>query len=589
MPLRPFSRHLLLTLHSLCAGLLCAGASAAQSGLVPIGDLTRTPPPLADEGISITPIQCRLDAFRSWHALGQSQLLESGAAPYSPEMLRQLVIDLTGIDKEELERVEGFLRVSPEDEGAVRLAVAQLRQLARQELIELEMRLEQRTAKGWKLLSAGHGRCRSGQLCSVDDLRIHTKVTDYNVEIAHQSAVGDPKVIQVADGAQLLARARSVPGSEYAIVELIAGVREDTQGEKIAIDYEQLGDLDRVVADESRCAMSFLIERNKLSQHEWSDRHGRTLRLSVHGAWQPSAVHAEEQLLASSLLATRIVDLGWCPANDPRAEAERKASFSSGTRGLLSLLSQKGLTDYWQQGESALRVARFDKPDEQPISLVQELLRAVQRSYRLEFDVYVCDVGKQVPADADESGGVARVARIRTSLLSGLGASFLGLHSRSYLKDYNVEVAQSARIADPIVASISAGYWLGVTGTLDADRPHATLEFHLRLQDCTWAAPRRVRMGSAVVTPGLVSPEKQMIRPGSRDGRVPETRMTIPEKRIWSTLQPEEGGNVEVPTLARKDLRLDVGVELGKERVLRFAAPTILPDGKELVIRIRAQ
>jgi hypothetical protein len=76
----------------------------------------------------------------------------------------------------------------------------------------------------------------------------------------------------------------------------------------------------------------------------------------------------------------------------------------------------------------------------------QDLLRPVRLSVRLI-------------SSSGEGGSSRTIGMLDAPLVAGRGASFAAYHRADYTGDYEVEVAQAARIADPVLMAAYAGFF----------------------------------------------------------------------------------------------------------------------------------
>ena len=327
---RPGGQRLLL---ATATALLLAVALHSQRSAVPVRALLQPPTgeavtewPLGELG-EYSAIEGEL---RSWHILGQQRFLRISLPLLSPDMVTTLLANRLDLPKDELTVTEGLLLVARNDRAAVSGAVRDLTRRMESELVELELRLERKRGTEWAVLSSGIGLSRGGSLVQITDIVRRNKTIDFGVEVAQSAAIGDPEIQAFADGAAIFARARSVPGTTLAVLELMAGDHELESGHELDLGSEQLGSVDRIVANESRIAFATTLEQGKTSRHEWTDAAGRQLRLSVRGTWTPVRLADAGTTLLSSLLVRRRQRLRLAPGDPRRGRGAGLPSAAAG-------------------------------------------------------------------------------------------------------------------------------------------------------------------------------------------------------------------------------------------------------------------
>ena len=411
-----------------------------------------------------------------------------------------------------------------------------------------------------------------------------SRAFDYSVEVAQSAGIGDPEIQAFADGAAIFARARVVPGTSLAVLELMAGDHQLESGEKVELGSEQLGPLDRIVAKESRGAFVTVLQQGKASVHEWSDADGRDLRLSARGTWKPAPLLTQGSVLASTLLASDATNFAW--RKGLREDEEEPSDLRSHELDLLTAklttgLPRSALTDYWEPGEASLRVLRLHGSVERQLSRLEETLATMTASFELEIDLVACAAGTVLGAEAPLPKGARRLSRVRTRLLTSRGASFVAMASKSFLADWYVEVAEAMRFADPVFAMVHQGVAINALGTCEPGGKRVELQLGLRVLGVRWDEAIDVRMAGDALAPGSIDAE-ELAQPAKGAKKEP----AAPPRTVVARLLPAVVGKIEKPEQASKSMSYELVLERGKPRILRCSASTVLGPDQELVLRV---
>jgi hypothetical protein len=396
-----------------------------------------------------------------------------------------------------------------------------------------------------------------GDVAVVGDVEHSAAVGDLDVEIAQSSMTSDPVVVAVTRGASVLLRARPLPGRLAAVVEVIARSIAPFAGTAMP-NASVSGAVDRICNRIDQAGLAFRVARGVESVHEWAAVDGSRLRLRCRVDWPGEAPTPIAPLLCSPLLREPI--LGF--RGTRRAETEDPAECYT-------------VADYvneefdWASDRGEIPVRRFDEGTsnapapvlhfageegqrlaERIAERVDELLAARQ------IAVAVYDV-----AAGGQPGGAAPLWQFSGPALVGLPSCFSSGREQTFMHDWDVEVAQSARMPDPKISLVEEGWFATAKVQPAGARGQCCLELTLdaiRLLE--------VRQRSIVLSPQLV-------------GSTSDAKVELPEEKV----------TIEQPVT--RAFAFDTALVLDGQGAAeqRRVAPGLLGDGRELLVRVRVE
>jgi hypothetical protein len=188
-------------------------------------------------------------------------------------------------------------------------------------------------------------------------------------------------------------------------------------------------------------------------------------------------------------------------------------------------------------------------------------------------------VGAAVAADRPLPEDAQVLARASGPVVVGLASVFNGATEQAYLRDWDVEVAQASRIADPIPWRFGDGAYMDLCVTGGAGGRPGAVRIGLELSRLEGIDREAFPVGQ-----GLPA----RVRAGVPSSENANASATDPRLTLMSGLPPETVA-VERPALRR--LRLDAAAALGPDgtTVLRRSSPAVAGAGREIVVLIRAR
>lgn len=394
-----------------------------------------------------------------------------------------------------------------------------------------------------------------GDLAVVGDLEHSTAIGDLAVEIAQSSMTSDPQVVAVTHGASVLLRARPLPGRLAAVVEVVARSVAPFQGKPMP-NASVSGSVDRIGSRIDQAGLCFRVDRGADSAHEWAALDGSRLRLSCRVDWPGAEPTPIAPLLCSPLLRQPI--LGFRGSRD--AEAEQPAE----SYAVADFVNEEF---EWAADRGEIPVRRFDAPgSEAPVlhfagdegqrlaARIADRIDQLLAPRRITVEVFDVAAGGQ--ADA-----AARRWQFSGPVLVGLPSCYASSREQTFVRDWDVEVAQSARMPDPQVSLCEEGWF----ATAKLQPPDARGERRVELT-LDVLALREVRQRTIVLSPPLV-------------GTTADAKIELPQEQV----------TLEEPVT--RVLAFDTALALDAQGTAeqRRVASGLLGDGRELLVRVRVE
>lgn len=276
------------------------------------------------------------------------------------------------------------------------------------------LRFQLRDAASGEVLAEGRRELEPGRPGAFRELRRRLVILDFDVEIAQAAAIADPVMGDQYAGSSVALELLPVPGQGYqaeiAFVESGFGPRE-------AIDtgYEAIQGADRLHGTLAEAGLTTLLQPGR-SARILLPGAGRPLELILElgGAMPPASFGAGEGILCCAAPTLAAVPELWA--------------------GLLAELEQRD--DTWFTGSGYLAFA-----GEAAIDQVEAVGRAcAEQARRAQLSLRVAVVG---------GGQAGELLRLESEVLLDQPLRFARGGLARALTDWDVEVAQNSRIADP--------------------------------------------------------------------------------------------------------------------------------------------
>lgn len=564
--------------HAALATLL-ATALPAQGPVFPVGDLLASPPswtrdvaamlirpaPSSDSsGIVLPPDGSDKELLR--HIVsGEGHLLHSagidGAGAHLPMLGEKTLLDVLATL---VPSAQGAFRVTQAGESyfvrarrAPELLEAGLVTIraALPPPLSVSVRLERiANGKSTTLLSAVES-VGFGDVTVVGDIEHTTAIADLNVEIAQSSMTSDPVVLALTHGASVLLRARPLPGRLGAVLEVVARTVAPFPGTPMP-NASVSGAVDRICNRIDQAGLAFRVERGAESVHEWNAIDGSRLVLNCRVDWPGEQPTPIAPLLCSPLLRQPILGFRGTRSTEPDEPRE-----------CYSVAEFVNEEFEWASDRGEIPVRRFDESNtaapllhfagqegQQLAERIADRIDQLLAPRRITVEVF--DV-----AAAGQPGDPAILWQFSGPVLVGLPSCFSSGREQTYMHDWDVEVAQSARMPDPRVSLVEDGWF----ATAKVQPPNARGQRRVEL---TLDAIRllEMRRRDIVLSPQLV-------------GSTADAKVELPQEQV----------TIEQPVT--RVFAFDTGLELDAQGVAeqRRVAPGLLAEGRELLVRVRVE
>lgn len=308
---------------------------------------------------------------------------------------------------------------------------------------------------------AGRESIPLGQAVALSDSRRLSEILDFDVEIASGAGILDPVIGQQYSGTSLALEALAIPGLGWQVE--IALVHSTTApGELIDDGYAQMDGKMRLIEHIAECGLVTVVQTGKTVSLELADLGpGKViLEMQVEGAIPPASQQLAEDIFFVTA-PTLARDRDW---------AKHLAVFEEQT---LMWSNAQGYMVF--EGENAQSSAAS------AAQIAAQLAQAIQ----LEISV------QTIRDDIEEPPATMRFAGLQNTPVT-----FAQGTVRDALVDWDVEVAQVSRVADPYFVNLFSGARGEFTSRLRAD---GKIEVDL---DLTFAVvelgePRRIRLAAA--------------------------------------------------------------------------------------------
>jgi len=358
---------------------------------------------------------------------------------------------------------------------------------------------------------AGSESVPMGTAFVMSDSRRLSEILDFDVEIASGSVILDPIICQQYSGTSLAVEILPLPGFGWQVeVALVSSTSENS--ELIDDGYAQMEGKMRLIEHIAECGLVAAVTPAAPIRLELADLGpGKiTLEMQVEGALPRTLTQLAEDLymLAVPTLAR---DLAW---SNLVSQLEGQGSMWSNGQGYLVF-----------EGEHALATAT-----------------ATAQAATAQAQPVVLDVSVQTIRDGVEENP----ALLRFFGLENRAILFAQGTVRDALIDWDVEVAQVARVADPVFEN----FFSGAQGKfITRRRADGKLEVDLDLKFSTvnLPEPRRIRLGAATV--GEMGFDGQVPAAPAQDLalEIPE----VAELRFQGTYVADDSGRIVLVRSAR--------------------------------------
>lgn len=394
-----------------------------------------------------------------------------------------------------------------------------------------------------------------GDVAVVGDIGHATAIADLDVEIAQSSMTSNPVVLPLTHGCSVLVRARPLPGRLSTVLEVVARTVMPFAGKDMP-NASVSGAVDRICNRVDQAGLAFRVERGAESVHEWVACDGSQLRLRCRVDWPGEAPTPIAPLLCSPLLRQPI--LGFRGIRRVETETPTECySIADFVNEEFEWVSDRGevpVRRFGEGGETASVLYFAGLEGRQLAERIAGRIDELLASRRITVEVFDVAAGAQPEA-------AARVWQFAGPVLGGLPSCFSTGREQTYMRDWDVEVAQSARMPDPKVSLVEEGWF----ATAKVQPPDARGQ---RTVDLTLEAVRllEVRQRSIMLSPQLV-------------GSTADAKVELPQELV----------TVEQPVTRAFAIATALELDAQGTAEQRRVAPGLLGDGRELLVRVRVE
>lgn len=546
--------------------LACLAPAVSQKVEIPVGDLVRSARivPLIDDEDWVRENWIFRQAppgrgSAGW--LGEHELLSdvAGKAPFVRDGLQTILGSLTQLGVSGLEFEGDTLLVDRDDAAAVRAGLLQLRRQLPPP-IALEVKLERVRKGDRETLLHVRQDVRAGRTEIFEDLVSRRVIRDFEVEIAQSAASANPVVGRLATGACLAVRPRVVPGKGELLVELFARVAGDAVVMPIA-HGDGIGPIDRAARQLDEAGFAMRVPHGARRTVHWTAANGDRIEITCSGSWKiPQPVPNRGPLVRCRGLFHRPV-VEFQTDSLPFDEADFGFSAEQAFRRAGAERVQV-VTD--ENSSVDAIVVHGAKAEQIDANIATRLARRL-RSAVLEVTMF--DVAADAAVGDIKTLGVP-LAQVSSQAIVGKSVAFSGRTEMRFVRDHDIEVAQSARIPDPKVDILRHGYHV------DA-----------RVLEAPDGSVGAVALRSSVSRLVRIDTVNALISRVSRAGGVADKKGSISP----SIVLPKDVVGIESPVLKRHSLSTIARLDAKGSAVLRRAAPRLLGKGRDLVVVIQVK
>ncbi|MBL8725592.1 MAG: hypothetical protein JNK49_16240 [Planctomycetes bacterium] len=459
----------------------------------------------------------------------------------------------------EFESIGARTRLRSAEIEQVEAALAELRR-ALPAQVRCQFRLERIADGGAVVVLSGEEVFSNGEVVAVGDVERSTVIADIEVELAQSAVSGNPVGVEVRHGSSVLLRARPLPGQDSAVVEAV--VRVATPESKGPMPGSgDLGAFDRVACRFDEAGVVFRVQRGGESRHEWTTLEGQRLALACRVDWTAAPARQVGGVWISPLLQAPV--LGFRSAHGVE---RRDPGELVDVGAILSAVLARGSDDspaatlVGEAKDGSALVLHGEAGQRLAAELDLRIAEALA-PVDVAIEVFDAPAGMELPTNGAVPDGARALWHCAGPAVVGLPSCFTTGRDLTYMRDWDVEVAQSARIADPKVDVCEHG-WFATVKALPAQA----------------SAPRRVEF--ALDRTDFVT-MRQLDLPisGEMVGASDTVRIVLPRQVVT------------VEQAVTRSIALGGAVELDKTgvAVARRAAAQLLGPGRELVVRLRVQ
>ncbi|MEY2981765.1 MAG: hypothetical protein RL562_1992 [Planctomycetota bacterium] len=490
------------------------------------------------------------------------------AAAAAPLLERDALLALLDAIRGENAGATGFVEVGPRvllDSGFAEQAAVDLRAVrdAMPPRIELDVTVERVGADGTtEVLLRGVEAFRSGEVRVIADAIQNRVLYGLEVEIAQSSAIYKPLFDVAEIGVAAALRARVLPDGTAAIVEAVVRSTAENGADSIAVG-DSVGPLDRLATVVDELGSTFVVAQGGTVVQELGTLGGAQLRLRCTARYEPpkSRLRSDLRVIATPLFGSPVVGFRFMTRSDDGLEADALPSLGVQELAVRAIGEQSDAFALFLPpgaGSTGVLVLNGERGERIGRS-VEQRVTGVLRPEQLSIEVWSLPIGVEVRTDADGPvpEGAEALVGFQGSVVAGLPVAFGSGIERSYVFDWETEVAQASRVPRPLVGLFDEGSF-------------AT----------AWVQPGAAgRVGLELDVDRLIEMRSREVGLGREMAVILDTSNPL--------VLPAENVAAEMPRTGAARIRTVVATGPDGGAVVRRAARAALGEGRELVIRVR--
>jgi len=472
--------------------LLAVAAKVAAQGqlaFVPVGDLL-APHQLTEPYLGEIPLQggrwilgeeAWLSCEEDW-----SVLAASTAGYFDREPLQGLLAILLDRSADELQVITGDLLVIPGPaEGLVSAALQELRQRL-PAAVKFELELRRHDHQGELVLLRRTVDCVSGRLQVISELTQSMALGGFEVEVAEGAVIANPQMLPRQHGAMVVLRPYLSPSAGELLVEILVRIAEPIDEEVIELGHPGFGAIDRLSRRVGEMAGLLRCSSGATTERHWSGPLGTRYSLQLRPRWSqrralsPGGHELEYAVDFPQLAGFRTLSVRPEGLEGPLEQRGLCEAVQLEFAGMAPLLAIEPLED------GGVLVA-LDEAARSMRHLVAAHLAAAPAGPHIELSFFDVPAGGQA-----EAASARKIGGMTADLVVGSWYCATAYRDRSVLADWEVEIAQSARIPTPITRRVHDGLFVNMRwqrGKLEIDG-----EYSRRREDDSQELPLNVAM-----------------------------------------------------------------------------------------------
>lgn len=508
-----------------------------------------------------------------WPTLGSDFGFAEEASPrgiYTDESLAAVLAALRGATRSSIEfqRVGDATLVESEFPEQVAAALERVR-AALPPKLSVEVRLERVRPDATTTLVAGTATFTNGCTQVIGDVERRSFLQDMDVEIAQAAATANPIIGELRYGTSVALRARPMPFSDHAVVELVVRTAAPAAGEPIQA-HESIGPIERMSTRVDEAGLAFRLPRDEPTTHEWTATDGTELRLTCTASWEPrpAPAAADPRIVATSLFGAPVLGFRSVDSAGQEDEPGDATSVTELVERLRSVAGRDAVPLFeagdWNGGGVLLLSGsggeRFQR-------LLEEHLARALRPAHVAVEILDVPAGAGIGAAGALPDGARVIGQLSGPVLVGLPSCVASAHEQSHVLDWEAEVAQAARIPDPKIRVVEDGWFATMELVADSGGRVTGLALDLEVDVLEELRELATSINAAMTALSAVTD----------DDRPPT---------MWL---PRDVLQIELPVERAIGIDATIALDAEGRGVMRRSASSLFGPGRELVVRCTVQ